>query len=235
MDRERENDIHVKLASALETIMSFLGFVWLALLILDFAYGLSPFFFILLHVIWGIFIIDFAARLLRAPDKKVFLRTKWLTAISLVIPALRFVRVLGAVRLFKPGSAVRLARLFTSFNRSARALASTMERRGAQYVLAVTLIVVFTGAAGMYTFERQSPAQEGFRTYWESLWWTAMLVTTIGSQHWPVTTEGKIICMVLAVYAITVLGYVAAALASYFIGQDTAKAAADVEGPTSEA
>ncbi len=207
--------------------MAVLGFVWLALLIIEFAYGLTPMLFFLLHLVWAVFIVDFAVRFLAAVDKKGYLAANWLTGISLVIPALRFFRVLRALRVFKTGSAIRFARLVTSFNRSLGALAATMHRRGAQYVLAVTLIVVFLGAAGIYTFERNAPAQPGFTSYWDSVWWTAMIITTLGSQHWPVTTEGKVLCTLLAIYAITVLGYIAAALSSYFIGQDAGRATGD--------
>jgi len=111
-------------------------------------------------------------------------------------------------------------RLLTSFNRSARALGATMRRRGFGYIIALTVIVVLSGAAGMYAFERNTPGQEGFDTYGDALWWTAMIITTLGSQYWPVSTEGRILCLILSLYAFTVFGYITAVLASHFIGRD---------------
>ncbi len=42
----------------------------------------------------------------------------------------------------------------------------------------------------------------------------------MGSDYWPRTPEGRILCLLLALYAFAVFGYVTATLASYFIGRD---------------
>lgn len=212
------------LKSILETVMVILGFAWMALLILELAYGLSPVLAAVFDVIWVIFILDFTVRLVRAPNKSRYLRANWLTGFSLLIPAIRVLRVLRVVRLFRMASVVRglrLVRLLTSFRRSTRALGATMRRRGFGYVIALTVIVVLAGAAGMYAFEREDPEQEGFRTYGDALWWTAMILTTLGSQYWPTTPEGRILCLILSIYAFTVFGYITAVLASHFIGRDS--------------
>lgn len=47
-----------------------------------------------------------------------------------------------------------------------------------------------------------------------------MILTTMGSEDWPRSTEGRAICLALAVYAFAVFGYVTAALASFFVGRD---------------
>ncbi len=60
----------------------------------------------------------------------------------------------------------------------------------------------------------------GFPDYGSALWWTAMLLTTMGSDYWPRTTEGRLLCLLLAVYAFAVFGYVTAAIAAYFVGKD---------------
>jgi voltage-gated potassium channel len=113
-----------------------------------------------------------------------------------------------------------MVRLLTSFNRSMRALGRTMGQRGFGYVVALTLIVVLAGAAGMYAFEREAPRHEGFTSYGDALWWTAMIITTLGSQYWPVTIAGRILCLFLALYSFTVFGYITAVLASHFVGRD---------------
>jgi voltage-gated potassium channel len=47
-----------------------------------------------------------------------------------------------------------------------------------------------------------------------------MLLTTMGSDYWPRTAEGRLLCLLLAVYAFAVFGYVTAAIAAYFVGRD---------------
>ena len=200
--------------------MIILGFVWVGLLVVELAYGLSPLLANVFNVVWGIFILDFAVRLAVAKDRLRYLRSNWVTAISLMIPAFRILRVVRVLRLAPVVRGVRLIRLLTSFNRSMRALGRTMGQRGFGYVVALTLIVIFAGAAGMYAFEREAPEHEGFTRYGDALWWTAMIITTLGSQYWPVTVAGRILCLFLALYAFAVFGYITAVLASHFVGRD---------------
>jgi voltage-gated potassium channel len=47
-----------------------------------------------------------------------------------------------------------------------------------------------------------------------------MLVTSIGSDFWPVTTEGRILALLLSVYGLAVFGYITASFASFFVGRD---------------
>ncbi|HEX6318121.1 MAG TPA: potassium channel family protein [Burkholderiales bacterium] len=67
--------------------------------------------------------------------------------------------------------------------------------------------------------EREAPGG-GFDSYATALWWTAMIMTTMGSESWPRTGDGRVLCLFLALYAFAVFGYVTATLATFFIGQD---------------
>ena len=87
-------------------------------------------------------------------------------------------------------------------------------------MLAITALVALVGAAGMYALEREAPGG-GFDSYASALWWTAMMLTTMGSEYWPQTADGRLLCLFLALYAFTVFGYVTATLATFFIGTDT--------------
>jgi voltage-gated potassium channel len=46
-----------------------------------------------------------------------------------------------------------------------------------------------------------------------------MIMTTMESQYWPQTAEGRLLCVLLAVYAFAIFGFVTATIASYFIDQ----------------
>jgi voltage-gated potassium channel len=73
----------------------------------------------------------------------------------------------------------------------------------------------------MLALEPASNIKGGFASYGDALWWTAMLLTTIGTDYWPHTAEGRILCLMLSVYAFAVWGYITASLASFFLGQDS--------------
>lgn len=88
------------------------------------------------------------------------------------------------------------------------------------YVLPLIVLVIFAGAAGIYAFERDE--QPGFSSYAEAVWWTAMMITTVGSDYFPQSLEGRILCLLLATFAFTIWGYVTATLATFFIGRDAA-------------
>lgn len=217
----------------LETPMLILGFAWLALLVVELIWGLSPILDGLGMVIWIIFVLDFAIRFTLAPQKLAYLRRNWLTAISLLLPALRVFRIVRVMRILsaaRAARALRLVRVVSSVNRGMRALGAAMGRRGFGYVIALTVVIILVGAAGMYAFENDLSAENGLHTYGAALWWTAMLMTTMGSEYWPQTAEGRILTFLLSLYAFAVFGYVTATLATFFIGRDAENAEAEVAG-----
>ncbi len=230
LKRER-SELLQRLESWLETPMLVLAFVWLVLLVLELIRGESRLFYLLGTIIWVIFILDFGVKLVLAPNKVVYLKSNWLTAISLLIPALRIFRALRAFRLLRLGTTgrgVRLVRVISSMNRGMKALSESLNRRGFGYVITLTVLVTFAGAAGMYAFENAAPG--GPKNFGEALWWTAMVMTTMGSQYWPQTAEGRVLCLILALYAFGVFGYMTAALATFFVGRDADSSDAEVAG-----
>jgi voltage-gated potassium channel len=77
----------------LEPPMIVLSLIWLILLIVELVWGLAPILRAIVNVIWIVFVVDFLLRFFLAPRKLNYLRSNWLTAISLALPALRLFRV----------------------------------------------------------------------------------------------------------------------------------------------
>lgn len=204
----------------LEPPMLLLSVIWTALLIVEFTRGLSPWLDAANNLIWAAFVVQFVLEFLIAPDKRLYLRRQWLTAVSLVLPALRLLRLVRVVRVARAARGVQLARVLAAINRGMRTLSLAFRHRGLGYLTVLTLIVLATGAAGMYRFELDASGGPGFPDYGTALWWTAMLLTTMGSDYWPHTPAGRILCLLLAIYAFAVFGYVTAAIAAYFVGKD---------------
>lgn len=220
--RER-GELLERVSAWLETPMLVLALVWLALLVWELVWGITRVLEVLGLAIWAIFIVAFVVEFALAPRKRDYLQRNWLTAISLVLPALRvfrFLRVLRAAR------GIRLVRVVGSLNRGMRSLGRSFGRRGFGYVVALTILVTVAGAAGMYAFERGVTPE--LRTYGDALWWTAMIMTTMGSAAWPATPEGRVLCVMLALYAFAIFGYVTATLATYFVGRDAEDAESEL-------
>ncbi|GMA17125.1 ion transporter [Deinococcus metallilatus] len=205
----------------LDRPMTVLSFVWLALLVLDLTLGLSPFLQALSNVIWGIFILDFLLSFTVAPGKLAYLRHNWLTALSLLLPALRVLRVfrgLRALRVLRLTRGMNLLRILTGLNRGLRSLQRTLRRRQLGFVLGATGLVALAGAAGMASFENGQGGAPGSYGGW--LYWTGMLLTSLGPEYWPKTGEGQVLSFLLGLYGFSVFGYITAALASLFVGSD---------------
>ena len=222
--RRQRWKLTASIVRALEAPMLVLSAVWSVLLVIEFTRGLPTALQRLSDIIWLLFVVQFLAEFSAAPAKGLYLRKRWITAVSLALPAFRLVRVVRILRLARVARAARgarLVRLLGTMNRSMRALSRTFRRRGLGYLILLTLVVAVTGAAGMYRFELEAPGGPGFPDYGTALWWTAMLLTTMGSDYWPRTAEGRLLCLLLAVYAFAVFGYVTASIAAFFVGKDS--------------
>ena len=55
-----------------------------------------------------------------------------------------------------------------------------------------------------------------------------MLLTSMGSEYWPKTAEGRVLCLLLSIYGFAVFGYMTASLASFFIGRDAEDERAEI-------
>lgn len=235
LDRERR-EILQQLEDWLDLPMLVLGFIWLVLFLIELIWGLNPLLETVGIVIWILFILNFVLEFILAPRKVTYLKTNWLTVISLILPALRVFRIARVLRVLRTARATRGLRLvgvITRTNRGMRSLAASLTRRGFGYVVVLTLVITLVGAAGMYAFESNVNNSGGLNDYGTALWWTAMLMTTLGSDYSPQTAEGRVLCFILALYAFAVFGYLTGAIATFFIGTDAENDEAEIAGAKS--
>ena len=226
---ERLEALH-ELEGWLETPMLLLSFVWLLLVLFELVWGTSSLLEVFGTVIWIVFIAEFALRIALAPNKRDFLRGNLITIVALILPAFRMLRVFRLFRIARAARGLRLVKIVGTANRGMNALRKSLGRRGLGYVLATTFVVVLLGAAGMLAFEPAQEVEGGFSGYGDALWWTAMLLTTMGSEFWPKTAEGRLLCFLLSLYGFAVFGYITASFASFFVGQEAQAKESEVAG-----
>lgn len=227
LEQEERWKVLTQLEEWLETPMILLSFVWFSLVVVELTWTTSGLFELLGTIIWIVFIAEFALRLVLAPDKLRFLKRNPITIVALIAPAFRFFRALRLLRLVR---GLRLVRIVGTANRSLNALRKSLGRRGLRYVVGATVLVTLLGAAGMLAFEPAREVEGGFEGYGEALWWTAMLVATMGSGFWPQTAEGRLLTFLLSLYGFGVFGYITASFATFFIGQEAQDKEGDVAG-----
>ena len=206
------------LQAVLEPLMTGLGLAFLVLLLLDYGafdlgadgrrwVGRS------LQLIWVVFLVDFAVRLVVAPSKGTFLRRNWLSVLSLALPFLRPLRAFRAARAIR---SISLVRLLGGINRGMRVVRRVTRGRQFAYVGALTVVAVLAGAVGVLFFDR-GVAGAPIQTFGDALWWSATMATTINNEQYAVSLEARVIAVLVRVYAVSVFGYVTASIASYLV------------------
>ena len=84
------------------------------------------------------------------------------------------------------------------------------------FLITATLVVDAVATLLMYWFEAGDP-RSGFDDLGGSLFWVSAQLTTVSSQMPnPVTTPGRMVDLVLEVWAISVVATLAASLAAFF-------------------
>ncbi|HSX34445.1 MAG TPA: potassium channel family protein [Candidatus Saccharimonadales bacterium] len=201
----------------------YLSFIWLAITIAELTGGVNQILEITSYAIWALFIADFLLELTIAPSNKQFLKENWLIGLSLLLPALRILRMLKFIkylRLLRSLRSLNLIKIIASLNRNISGVRMHAQRFGVRYVFLISSVVVAVGAAGILNFERPAAQQQhipGMDSYGDALWWTVMMMTTIGSEYIPRTTAGRLLAIIISFYAIAIFGYVTAILASLLI------------------
>lgn len=189
----------------LDLPMAVLSLVFFALIIADFALppqvayrrGLDE----ATLVIWLLFVAEYLVRLAMAPDKASFFRHRLLDLVFLLFPALQMLRV---IRLARAGYS--LFRLGIGLRRGLRGLERFLVATRFGYVAAITGVVVLTASAAMLALEREV-AGSPIRSFGTALWWGAAIVTTVGSDVFPVSAGGRVLAVLMMVYGMAVFGY----------------------------
>ena len=163
-------------------------------------------------VIWALFIGDYAIRLALAPQRyRYFVRHLF----DLAVLALPFLRP------------VRLVMLFRVLNRRA---AAALRGRIAVYVSSASVLLVFCASLAVLDAERGERGAN-ITHFGQALWWSVTTVTTVGyGDRFPVTSQGRLVAVLLMIGGIALLGTVTASVASWLISrveevEDTSQAA----------
>ena len=63
----------------------------------------------------------------------------------------------------------------------------------------VVTVVMFTYISALLFYDCEIGVNSSLKSFGDALWWAGMNVTTVGAEIFPVTTTGKIICVILPV------------------------------------
>ncbi len=217
---EGQEELLESLQDLLETPMVFLSLVTAVAFVVEVSVPLSPgaarVLSLVQWVIWVVFVIEFAVKLALAGDKGRFLRVNWLLVLALLLPAFRMARIARAARALRSLGALRVV---TLSNRTLRQFEILFARRRVHYVLAVVAAVILLSGAGAYYVEGDASGAN-IRTFGDGLWFASGIITTVGTELYPVTAEGRVLAFIGMVFGVSAFGYLAGSLASLFVHSD---------------
>jgi len=157
-----------------------------------------------LYATWGIFAIDYFARLSLATDRGRWFRRH---LVDLAVVSLPFLRPL------------RLLRLLVLFGAVQKAVGDAIRGRVLIYAAFSAVLLIYVAALASLDEERGHPGSR-INNFGDALWWAITTVTTVGyGDVSPVTTPGKVIAVFLMIGGISLVGLVTATLASWIIQQ----------------
>jgi voltage-gated potassium channel len=169
-------------------------------------------------VVCVLFFVDFVVCFVRAPNRARYMATwGWLDLIS-SIPALDVFRWGRAARM------VRILRVLRAL-RASRIIAQIILERRAESVFLATclgaLVLVVVASISILAFE--IGPDSNIRTAEDALWWAFATITTVGyGDKVPVTSEGRVLAVMLMTAGVGLFGTFSALLAAWFLAPSMA-------------
>lgn len=161
------------------------------------------------------FILDFFVELRYAPDKWGFVRRR----IVFLILSVPYLNIINMCNLQLSHDALYFIR-FIPLARGALAMSIVMGYLSSNAItslfMSYLVIMVFVGYfCSLIFYQREFGVNPQVTSYWSSLWWSAMNMTTVGCNIEPVTVAGKITAVILPVVGMVIFPLFTVYLTNY--------------------
>lgn len=168
-----------------------------------------------------LFLVDFVVSLVRAERRwSYFLRWGWIDLLSSIpaVDVLRWGRAARVLRILRVLRGLRASKILAQF---------ILDRRSESALLAACLLsflLVVTGAASILQLEND-PASN-IRSAEDAAWWAVTTITTVGyGDRYPVTSEGRLVAVLLMTAGVGLFGTLSGLVAAWFLRSPRAAAA----------
>jgi voltage-gated potassium channel len=156
-----------------------------------------------------VFVVEFSTRLIAARRWQSYLRAHWPDALALM-PAIRGIRLLRLLRV------LRFARLFSGMYRATSSHGRLSGHRDFVGLMTSWVGVGLICTIALYSAELDA-AQASIRSPFDAVWWGVGALTTVGSDLFPVTVEGKLAAIALMIVGAFLFAAVTATMTSLLI------------------
>jgi voltage-gated potassium channel len=190
-----------------------LGIAWLVLAIIvlstDVNHSASVVLVGSLFALWGIAFLEYLIRLVVTPDRRGYLRRRWIEPVTVIVPTFQGWHLIG------------IERMCLLVQEALLRVEVILKHHSLFRVLLAAAGTLFLGAWLVLLFEENAKTSN-IHSYADALWWAVVTVTTVGyGDRFPVTAGGRTVSVVLMLVGIGLIGILTATVASVFIQEKT--------------
>ena len=172
---------------------------------------LSRLFNIIDNTICIFFLIEFFIRFFKSNNKLQFMKLGWIDLIA-SIPLFGFLRY---GRIFR---VIRIIRILRAFKTSKEVIDHIYKDKINGTFATVFIIAILTILfSAISILQVETDPNSNIKTAEDAIWWAYTTITTVGyGDKYPVTTEGRIIAMILMTVGVGTFGTITAFVSSLF-------------------
>ncbi len=193
--------------------LALLGIAWLVIAIVvltkDLHGSASTALVASLFVLWAIVWAEYVVRLVVTPDRRGYLKRRWVEPATVVLPPLQGWHLFGMEKVS-----------LLAYEGELRA-ETILKHHSLFRVLIAAAGTLFLGAWLVLLFEENAKGSN-IHSYPDALWWAIVTVTTVGyGDRFPVSAGGRAVAVVLMLVGIGLIGVLTATVASVFVKEHT--------------
>jgi voltage-gated potassium channel len=193
--------------------MALLGLAWLVVAIIvvttDVNSTASTVLVATLFTLWAILLVEYLVRLVITPDRRGYLKRRWVEPVTVVAPPLQGGRFVG------------IEKMCLLIHEGGLRVEAVLKHHSLFRVLIAATVTLLLGAWLVLLFEENADGSN-IHSYPQALWWAIVTVTTVGyGDRYPITEGGRVVAAVLMLLGIGLIGVLTATVASVFIKEHT--------------
>jgi len=193
--------------------MALLGVAWLiiaiTILTTDANGSASTYVVGSLFALWAIALVEYLVRLVVTPDRRGYLKRRWVEPATVVIPPLQGWHFVG------------IEKMGLLLHEGELRVETILKHHSLFRVLIAAAVTLFLGAWLVLLFEEKAKGSN-IHSYPDALWWAIVTVTTVGyGDRFPVSAGGRTVAVILMLLGIGLIGVLTATVASVFIKEHT--------------